>query len=896
MRIRKPIIFILLCLLMICISLAFVGCGEIAPTACVEHTDANGDGICDTDGCGATVEKKPEVEAGVFNENGELFLFKGGVPTFKFILGSDATSQTAQVKELAETIAKYTKDKVEPAVETYSGEAATVEILVGTVENRGDQYKINKYDYGMTGYAIRQIDTKIVITAGSENSIPTALKYFRETVLGIKKNSPQFEDFAMSKDKECNIKQSNYSLKDIKIDGVSVKDYVISYAEADSYAKNAATALQDELYVKCGIHLETLPASRAEGKKISFTTLNNDGVGGGFYVNVDKDKNLVIECEYADKSTSLMLDFFGKNIFNKNGTYDISSDFSYTPNLRDIYYKDFGAVGDGIADDFFALKAAHDEANKYLLNVHADPDATYRIGNLNGSQSITVKSNTYFHGCKFIFDDENVSYTNKAARDTSIFNIASELNTKVYSSSKVPFKSLEAGAKKIEGWEPGVKVLILVENKNVKHYIRSGHNQNSGDNQQEILLVDEKGNIDESTPVQWNYETVTKVTVTYIYADRPIEIVGEEYDKDGNVIGKTEVTTWHNNGPSAYWYYKRNIRITRSNVKISGFKHQFDKYVSPSDGGEGSPYSGFIRVDFAANIVIDNFTFHSPPAYRDSETDPNKRPDGSDPRPSSSMGTYEMGAEHALNVTWSNCDQTDFFYYSGDNIGKVHSNGNMGTNHCRNLVFDNVWNCSFDAHSGLHNATIKNSTLEHINFIGGGLIKYENVTVYAVKKYAVNLREDYGSTWNGDLEIDGLIMKTLKSSKVTSLAIIGAKHTNWYYGYTTYLPQNITIRNLVTAEYSFTVDNGVREEKIETYNTHEVKLFQSLNSPEYNYTADMLGNEKNNNPMIPTKRIDFYTEYTGIYAELGITNKLTFIPPSGTFFKDTEYYIDGVLQ
>ena len=873
-------------------------CGNPPATECTEHTDNNGDGICDSEGCGAAVAPIPEEKPGVFNENGELYLFKNGVPTFKFILGNDASSYTIKVKELSETIAKYTKDNAEPAVESYSSEPVDVEILVGTVTNRGEEYKLNKYDYGMTGYTVQQIGTKVVILAGSDDAITTAIKYFRESVLGIKKTSPQFEDLVMPRDKNLESKQNNYSLKDIKIDNLSIRNgYVISYAGSDSHAKNAATALQDELYKKCGIRLETMLDSNAvaAGKgRIFFSTLQNDGEGGGFYVAVN-DKNLTFECEYADKSTDLMLDFFAKTVFNQKDEYNFKSDFSYAPDLRNIYYKNYGAKGDGIADDFFAIKAAHDEANKYLLNVHADPDATYRIGNENGSSTITVQTNTYWHGCKFIFDDENVMYTDEAARETSIFTIAPKLNNKTYSSSKVPFKSLDAGAERIEGWEPGSKVLVIIENSSVKHYIRSGHNANSGYNQQEVLLVDEKGYIDPSTPVQWTYEKITKVIVAYLDADAPIEIVGERFDDDGNVIGKTEITTWHNNGPSAYWYYQRNILITRSNVKVSGLKHQFSKYVAPSDGGEGSPYSGFIRVNFAYNIVIDNFTFHSPPAYRDSETDPALRPSGSPNATNGSMGTYEMGARHGCNVTWSNCDQTDFFYYSGSNEGKVHANGNMGTNYCRNLVFNNVWNCSFDAHSGLYNATIINSTLEHLNFIGAGLIKYKDVTVYALKKYAINLREDYGSTWNGNVEIDGLTMKTLKSSKVSDLAIIGAKHTNWNYGYITYLPKNITIRNLVTAEYSFTVENGVRKEKIESYNTHRVSLFLNLNNPTDDYSADMIGVDINRNRMMPTERLDYYTEYTDKYAELGITKPLEFIPPSGVFYKNFEYYINGTL-
>ena len=64
----------------------------------------------------------------------------------------------------------------------------------------------------------------------------------------------------------------------------------------------------------------------------------------------------------------------------------------------------------------------------------------------------------------------------------------------------------------------------------------------------------------------------------------------------------------------------------------------------------------------------------------------------------------------------------------------------------------------FDAHMGVCNATIKNSTLGHqgINAIGKGLLKIENCKIQG--RTMVNLRSDYGSTWEGEI-----IFKTVSS-------------------------------------------------------------------------------------------------------------------------------------
>ena len=89
------------------LALMLASCGGTPTTECTEHIDADGDGICDTAGCGTAVEKKPDVNSDMFNESGELYLFKNGSPTFQFVLGSDSLSvHRGTVEDLAEAINK----------------------------------------------------------------------------------------------------------------------------------------------------------------------------------------------------------------------------------------------------------------------------------------------------------------------------------------------------------------------------------------------------------------------------------------------------------------------------------------------------------------------------------------------------------------------------------------------------------------------------------------------------------------------------------------------------------------------------------------------------------------------------------------------------------------------
>ena len=58
---------------------------------------------------------------------------------------------------------------------------------------------------------------------------------------------------------------------------------------------------------------------------------------------------------------------------------------------------------------------------------------------------------------------------------------------------------------------------------------------------------------------------------------------------------------------------------------------------------------------------------------------------------------------------------------------------------------------------GVYNATIRNSTLGHmgINAIGSGTLLIENTKVYG--RSLVNFRQDYGSTWDGELMIKNCV-------------------------------------------------------------------------------------------------------------------------------------------
>ena len=73
-----------------------------------------------------------------------------------------------------------------------------------------------------------------------------------------------------------------------------------------------------------------------------------------------------------------------------------------------VYYSDFGAVGDGVADDFYAVRAAHAYANEQGLPVYAERGKTYRFGKGSGTDTITIMTDTHWNGARLVFDDSEM--------------------------------------------------------------------------------------------------------------------------------------------------------------------------------------------------------------------------------------------------------------------------------------------------------------------------------------------------------------------------------------------------------------------------------------------------------------------------------------------------------
>ncbi|MFS8615810.1 MAG: hypothetical protein FWJ85_03225 [Solitalea sp.] len=424
-----------------------------------------------------------------------------------------------------------------------------------------------------------------------------------------------------------------------------------------------------------------------------------------------------------------------------------------------ILYSDLGAKGDGKADDIDAIAATHALANQEGLTVKADPAFTYYIS--GKARTAVIRTDTDFGSAKFILDDTQVEN-----RKMHVFLVASDLRPFVPEG----LLSLQKNQKKIDIPLPGPS-LITVTNSAVRRYIRFGPNQNQGHAQTDIFMVDQNGHVDPNAPIIWDFDQITDVTAIPL-DEAPLTIKGGTF------------TTIANQEESKYNYYARGIGIRRSNVLLEGLEHRVT-----GEGDHGAPYGGFLNFSDCANVTIRNTVLTGHKTYQTIGS----------AGVTVSMGTYDISINRAINIRFEHCSQTN-------DINDPVYWGIMGSNFCKNLVLDHCSFSRFDAHMGVANATIRNSTLGHmgINAIGTGTFLVENSTING--RNLINLRSDYGSTWQGEFIIRNCTFIPL-GGRTARPILIGASNAGQHdFGYTTYMPERIVIENLHIADSNHPVN------------------------------------------------------------------------------------------
>ena len=375
------------------------------------------------------------------------------------------------------------------------------------------------------------------------------------------------------------------------------------------------------------------------------------------------------------------------------------------PADRPVNYEAFGAVGDGKTDDLPAIVAAHTFANTRGLPVHSRPGATYHLG--RRALTAVIATDTDWGTSHFIVDDTDVE--NHRA---PLFAVRSLLEPVTLAISR-----LTRDQRRLD-IAPPRDCWVRVENNQTRVYIRRGLNQNNGTPQRDCFILRRDGSIEGD--IDGDYPTITKVEAHPI-DERPLVLQGGVFTTLANRMRQTK----GNN------YWGRNIAISRSHTTVAGLTHHVT-----GEGEFGHPYSGFLSVTRCAHVTLRDCFVTGHKTYSTI---------GAAGKPVN-MGTYDLNAAEVVNFTLRGCRM--------DNICDTTRWGVIGTNFCKNLLLEDCTLSRMDTHQGVSGTyTIRGCTLGHagLNAIGRGLLTVENSTLNG--RTFLNLRTDYGSTWEGTVVI-----------------------------------------------------------------------------------------------------------------------------------------------
>ncbi|MCR5056569.1 MAG: hypothetical protein K6B54_06625 [Clostridia bacterium] len=718
-----------------------------------------------------------------------------GASSYKFVIGDVAGFVDEEVELLSQKLAKKSVN-IGVAEE---GETPQKSIVVETsVDYYDDEGGILSFE----GYRIFVDGSENVhIIGGNLNSTCAAMNCFES----------MFEADGTLK-LAGNYEYNYHPFKTIdgfKVDGVSVEQFKI--VSTDDLTAIAAKYIKKLLFTKTGSYIGDESAAT---HTITFVYGSEDAKAGKVEI---KDGNIVVTGNKTIGFYRVFRDF----LLDGEGRAEASSGLSFDADYGDfITYEEFGAAGDGKTDDSKAISSAHTSQKSSGSAILAREDAVYYFGKSAKTSKITADVD--WSTAHFIIDDSELK-----GAGSNIFSIPAAGKS---SSIKSSIGKVLKGQENI-GTTLSAKSLVTLTNDSVKQYIRKGANQDAGASQKEIILVDKDGSVDPSTPVIWDFKTVSSASA--IPVDNPVLTV------KGGIF-----TTIANRAESNYTYYNRGIEIQRSNAVIDGTAH----YVI-GEGDSGAPYNGFLMISNTYNLTVRDTVLTGHMTYYTMGSGGSITP----------MGTYDCQVTTSIGLNFirviQSRDITDLLFW-----------GTFASNYSRNITFDGCVISRFDAHKSVCNVTLKNSTFGHqgINLIGHGTALIENCNIYA--RNIINLRDDYGSTWDGDVVIKNCCYYPYGGASSCDPALIGGTNTyDWNFGYTCCLPKNITI-------------DGLYVNDAKTLTGEAPMLYANINT---NYNSDSY---KGKYPMVMTEsvKVKGFESFSG--KNLGVsTNMFMFKDLSITF-------------
>jgi len=433
-----------------------------------------------------------------------------------------------------------------------------------------------------------------------------------------------------------------------------------------------------------------------------------------------------------------------------------------------LYYSDFGAKGDGVTDDFDAIIATHEYANKNGLPVKADSGASYYIGDKSKTKKAAISTNTDWGDAKFIIDNSKLTSDDTDPGEKyyinahHIFSIESMLPYVCFSGEDAKKYRLTKGMKTLglHGLVLQGYTLVVCENTKKKQFRRVGYDgagpvTHDGDYQIDSFKIDKNGNIDQDAPVIWDF---TPTSITFYPIDpNTLTVSGGIFTTICDRVEKGG-------------YLKRGIDIKRSNTIVRNVIHNITNERETL--GQGSPYAGFFFVNTAHNVTVKDCEVQAKRKVR--------------------HGTYDIYVYLSTKVTFENVKQSN-------DIMDEDRFGIICMEYAKDVTFDGCELNRFDAHQGVANAKVLNSVLgkDGVNLVGFGTFYMNNTSV--TSDYMLSLRPDYGIFWDGDIIVENChYTKTGCAGRGTLISsfVNGKYYGGVDFGYSSKLPKKVSFDNL----------------------------------------------------------------------------------------------------
>ena len=370
--------------------------------------------------------------------------------------------------------------------------------------------------------------------------------------------------------------------------------------------------------------------------------------------------------------------------------------------------------------------------------------------------------------------------------------------------------------------------LISVRNNYHGHYVRYGPNASTTIQNEVILVNTRTGEIDPSTPIVHDFLQVSFLRI-YDASAEAITIEGGEFETLYNRV-------------NTYSYSKRGFEVLRSNTTVKNITHDYTYSAFNDKVSGGSPMHLFIGTEYTHGVNIDGCTLEGPRRFWDT--------DNGNGTGSINRGSYSIRADYTTSLAIKNITQTNLYSddfttaYDKTSDGMMDHNAIMGSNFCKNMLFEGNKMSTFDSHMDIYNLTFRNNEVERINIVGSGTVYIEDSIIHAGNTGAVvTLREDYNSNFKGDVYFKNVTVETYSNNYLAlflmtyynyntglyytdgnQYSLSGQTVTDSYYTqdktkgdgddshyYTSYLPQNVYVEGLTVRSGGKIVTDTTKE-------------------------------------------------------------------------------------